>query len=380
MKPNYHNSIVNLSSAIARSFGVHTTYSHLKAKALEDLEEKRNILLLLVDGLGYNYLKKNAPDSQLRKQLTGPIDSVFLPSTASAVTSIMTGVAPQQHGVTGWFVYLREYGIVSRILPYSNTIDYNLLCNDISNVVSIKSAFESISKDYSLVLPEQIIDSVFTKNLAGAAKRIKYSSLAQFFEKIRNTALQTQSRSYIYGYWPGLDATSHMLGSESEEALHQLHEFDTQLTNLIESLMGTNTKIIITSDHGFNDVEQSNVIYTRDHPEFEECLVMPLCGDTRSVYAYVRPSKVTKFERYVRDKFEGACELNLSADLIEDDWFGLYSPHPRLVDRVGDYTLTFEEGHAIINCFPGFEPIVMTGHHGGVSPDEMIVPLCVIDC
>ncbi|TFG32891.1 hypothetical protein EU527_09160 [Candidatus Thorarchaeota archaeon] len=380
MKPDYHNSIVNLISSIAEVFNVQCTYPPLRCKSLYDLEDARHILLLVVDGLGYNHLKNYAPDSLLQKHLTDSITSVFLPSTGSAITSIMTGVAPQQHCVTGWFVYLREYGVVSRILPYSNTIDHNLLGSDISNVVSVKPILTSIGPNYSLVMPEQIADSVFTKNLTHNANRIRYSGLRQFFKKIGRAVVQSKSKSYIYGYWPGLDASAHMHGSSSTEAQQQLKEFDNHLLTLIESLEGSDTKIIVTGDHGFNDVEQTNVIYTHEHPAFEECLILPLCGDTRSVYAYVRSRKIDQFEKYVHTKFENACELRSSADLIEDNWFGLYNAHPRLYDRVGDYTLIFNEGNAIVNCFPGFEPLVMAGHHGGISTNEMLVPLCVFDC
>ncbi|TFG30404.1 hypothetical protein EU527_14525 [Candidatus Thorarchaeota archaeon] len=380
MKPNYRKSLVNLIASIAKSFDIQSTYSPLESKSLDDMEEASNVILLIIDGVGHNYLKTYAPTSLLHRNLKDSMTSVFLPSTGSAITSIMTGLAPQQHGVTGWFVHLREYGVVSRILPYSNTIDYNLIGSEISNVISSNSVFESLGKNYSLILPDQISDSVFTKNLAKNANRSRYSDLGQFFEQIKKAVSNSTSRSYIYGYWPRFDASAHVLGSRSEESQRELKEFDNHLRSLVESLEGTNTKLIVTSDHGFNDVDKSHVIYTHDHPDFEDCLVLPLCGDTRTVYAYVRPSKITQFERYVQTRFGHACELHSSDDLIEDNWFGLYDRHPRLYDRVGDFTLIFREGHAIINCFPGFEPLIMKGHHGGISSNEMLLPLCVFDC
>jgi len=379
MKPNYENSIVNLSSSIAQAFGIQGKYPPLGYGALDDLDDKKNIVLLVVDGLGYNYLKEKVPSSLLGKHVVDSMTSVFLSSTGSAITSIMTGLAPRQHCVTGWFVYLREYGIVSRILPYSNAIDYNLLGSDITNVVDIKSIFEPLGENYSLILPQQIVDSTFTRNLTGNAHRIEYTDTPQFFDQVADVITNSRSRNYIYGYWPRFDAVSHTKGVTSEEAYQQLREFDTQLSEFLDRIDRTDTKVIITGDHGFNDVAKSNTIYTRDHPKFEECLTLPLCGDTRTVYAYVRPAKKDQFERYVSNEFEDACELFLSSDLVADNWFGCYDSHHRLQERVGDYTLIFKEGHAIINCFPGFEPIVMTGHHGGVSADEMLVPLCVFD-
>ena len=378
-KPDYSNSIVNLMSSIGQASGVTSPYFPLDYDSLSTLNEAQNIVLLIVDGIGYNYLREYGQDSLLKKNLKESISSVYLPTTSSAITSIMTGVAPQQHAVTGWFVYLKEYGLVSRILPYSNTVDYNNLGVAISNVVDVQSIFKEINRDHSLVLTQNIVDSVFTKNLAGNANRLPYSEIEHFFSQIRKTISNSQNRNYIYGYWPDFDAVSHILGSRSQDAQDQLHEFDRHLSTFVESVKGTDTTILITGDHGFDDVDPNQVVYTQDHPKLLDYLVMPFCGDTRSVYAYVRPSKVEQFERYVNNELGDACDMFPSSELIEEGWFGLFEPHPRLQERVGDYTLIMREGHAMMNCFPGFEPLKMLGHHGGASEDEMYVPLIVIE-
>jgi len=364
-KPDYTNSIVNLMSSIGQASGVTSHYSQLEFDSLSSLEESKNIVLLILDGLGYNYLREYGKESLLKKNLKESICSVYLPSTGSAITSIMTGVAPQQHAVTGWFVYLKEYGLVSRILPYSTTIDYNNLGVDISHVVDVPSIFQGLNRDHSLVVPENIVDSVFTKNLSGNANRHSYSGLNQFFSQIKNIISSSSKNNYIYGYWPDFDAVSHILGSRSQDAQEQLHAFDKQLTSFVESLEGTNTTVIVTGDHGFDDVIPSQVIYTQDHPKLLDSLI-------------------TEFEKYIQNDLGHACTLHHSTDLVEEGWFGLFEPHPRLMDRIGDYTIMLNEGYAIMNCimncFPGFEPLHMLGHHGGASADEIYVPLCVIDC
>ncbi|MGY5860270.1 MAG: alkaline phosphatase family protein [Candidatus Thorarchaeota archaeon] len=379
-KPDYSNSIVNLMSSIGFASGVISPYSPLDYDSLNTLSETKNIVLLIVDGLGYNYLREYGGDSILKKNLKESISSVYLPSTGSAITSILTGVAPQQHAVTGWFVYLKEIGLMSRILPYSNTVDYNNLGADISHIVDIRSILEGMNRDYSLVLTETIVDSVFTKNLARNANRLSYSDTDQFFSQIRSTIASSTKGSYVYGYWPDFDATSHILGSRSQDAQEQLQIFDSKLSKFVESLEGSDTTIIVTGDHGFDDVGPTQSIYTCDHPQLLEYLVMPLCGDTRSVYAYIRPTKSQQFERYINNEFGELCDIFPSSTLVDEGWFGLSEPHPRLLDRIGDYTLIFKEGNAMLNCFPGQEKLKMLGHHGGASADEMYVPLCVIDC
>ncbi|MBE0525552.1 MAG: alkaline phosphatase family protein, partial [Candidatus Thorarchaeota archaeon] len=235
-KPDYSNSIVNLMSSIGHASGVASPYSPLDYDFLNTLSETQNIVLLIVDGLGYNYLREYGQDSLLKNNLKESISSVYLPTTGSAITSIMTGVAPQQHAVTGWFVYLKEYGLVSRILPYSNTVDYNNLGVDISNVVNVPSIFQEINREYSIVLTQTIVDSVFTKNLTGNANRLQYSGINQFFSQIRNSITNSSEKKYIYGYWPDFDAVSHILSSRSQDAQDKLYEFDGHLATFVESL------------------------------------------------------------------------------------------------------------------------------------------------
>lgn len=376
-KPDYSNNIINLMSSIGEASGVTSPYSPLDS--LEYLKESKNILLMIVDGLGYNYLQKYGRGTTLQKNLKGSITSVFPPSTGSAITSFLSGLPPQQHGVIGWYVHLKEYGLVSRILPYTNAIDGNVIDTPISRVIDVKGIFSDIEREYSMIYDHHIVDSEFTINLAGRARRIGYSDIDTFFSSIKSAISKTKEQSYIYSYWPTLDSVSHFLGSESPEAKEHLMEFDGKLQSFVETLTGSDTTLLITADHGFNDVPLENVVYTRDHPKLMESLILPVCGDTRTGFCYVRPSKVSTFERYIEDDLGRSCNLHKSEDLIQDGWFGLYDAHPMLPDRVGDYTLTFNEGHALLNCFPGFEPPEMRGHHGGVSSDEMNVPLIVID-
>jgi len=376
-RPDYSNNIVNLMSSIGAASGVSSPYSPLDS--LDHLKESKNIVLLIVDGLGYNYLRKYCSDTTLHKNLKSSITSVFPPSTGSAITSFLSGLPPQQHGVIGWYVHLKEYGLVSRILPYTNAVDGNIIDVPISRVIDVKGIFNDIKREYSTIYDHHIVNSVYTRNLSGGARRIGYSDIDTFFDSIRGAISKTKKQSYIYSYWPTLDSISHILGCESPEAKDHIKEFDDKLTSFIETISDSDTTLLITADHGFNDVSLENVIYTRDHPKLMDCLQLPVCGDTRTGFCYVRPSKVADFERYIEDGLSGVCNLQESEDLIRDGWFGLYDAHPMLHDRVGDYTLTFNEGYALLNCFPGLEPPELRGHHGGVSSDEMNVPLIIIE-
>ena len=115
--PNYKNgSIVNLMATLERELGGRPRYAPLKDFNTEIFSEK-NIVLMVIDALGFEFLKKQGRGSFLEKNLKLKITSLFPSTTATGVTAFLTGVPAQQHGLTGWFLYLKELGLVSRILP-----------------------------------------------------------------------------------------------------------------------------------------------------------------------------------------------------------------------------------------------------------------------
>ena len=66
--------------------------------------------------------------------------------------------------------------------------------------------------------------------------------------------------------------------------------------------------------------------------------------------------------------------------LIEDGWFGLGEPSPRLRERVGDYVLLMKGRWVIKDRLPGEPAFRQIGVHGGVSEAELHVPLIVAHC
>ncbi|MFW9977916.1 MAG: alkaline phosphatase family protein [Candidatus Thorarchaeota archaeon] len=376
-KPEYQGgSIVNLMRDIAEASGVSTPYAKLSSTHLANLQDSENIVLMIIDGLGYNYLQKHGSGSILRKSLKDSMTSVFLPSTGSAITTFLTGLAPQQHAITGWYVHLPEYGLVSRYLPFTNMIDGNLIGIPISNTIDVDPLLPRMNRKVFSVMGNRIIDSVYTRYMTGTTQREGYTGSRDFFRSIER-AISTPGRTYTHAYWPELDSIAHLLGVGSAEAIEHLQEFTQMLDTFLEQQ--ENTTFILTGDHGFNDTREGGVIYMHDHPLLQDLLTLPVCGDTRTAFCYVKPSQIAEFERYVEKNLADSCDIYESQKLIDEGWFGLFDVNRRLRGRVGDFTLVCKEGHAIVNSFPGIEPYQLKGHHGGMCEDEMLVPLIVID-
>jgi hypothetical protein len=119
------------------------------------------------------------------------------------------------------------------------------------------------------------------------------------------------------------------------------------------------------------------MIHLEDHKELQECLSLPLCGEGRVVYCYVKVSKAKRFEDYVNSKLSKYCYLIKSEDLIKQNYFGLGEANKKLYDRVGDYTLIMKENYILKDQIEEHRESHI-GHHAGITPDEMFVPLIVI--
>ena len=66
--PNYHhNNIVNLMSSILQGCGSKSPYSVLSSLPPQTLKKYKNIVLLVIDGLGYDQVHSLPKDSFLKK-------------------------------------------------------------------------------------------------------------------------------------------------------------------------------------------------------------------------------------------------------------------------------------------------------------------------
>lgn len=382
-KPNYQNgSIVNLMSSIKRALGGKSKYKPLELFDFSNIS-KKNIVLIIIDGLGYNYLTKYGKDSFLYKNLKGKITSVFPATTASAMTTFSTGLAPQQHALTGWFMYLKEIGAVSVILPFTSRAgDLKLSKGKIKykDIYNEKSFFEDLKTASTSIKHKAYIDSEYSRLVDKGAKKLPFSNLNGFFRQISKALNATNNKKYILAYWAKLDSLCHEKGTDSQEAKKHLNELDKKVKSLAKLLKNKNTVIIISADHGLIDTkEKDRIIELKNHPRFVETLAMPLSGEPRVVYCYVKPQKVKEFENYVKTEFKNACEIYKSDDLVKNNYFGLFEPNEKLKDRIGDYVLIMKENYIMKDLVLGEEQHIYIGNHGGVSEEEMFVPLIVIE-
>ena len=382
--PDYRGgSIVNLMRSIERGLDAKTcaaaqAYPELLALPAQAFSGARNIVLLVLDGLGYDYLNAAGAGSTLQNHLKARLTSVFPSTTATAVTSFLTGVGPQQHALTGWTAWMPELACVAatlRFRPRHGGEPFSKTGIAPRSVYTAEPMFDRLPVKSYVVSAEKIIDSDYNVAHSGVAERRPYKELPAMFSTLAKIVRSDGGRKFVHAYTYDFDAAAHTHGSASPELQATFRQIDAAFARFLVEIAGTDTLVIATADHGFTDSPTAACIELADHPQLAETMLLPLCGERRVVYCYVHPGKEDAFEHYVQTRLDHCARVYRSADLIAQGWFGLGPANPRLAERVGHYTLVMKDDYTIKDWILGEQHHLTLGVHGGVSAAEMYVPL-----
>jgi hypothetical protein len=380
--PSYAGQgIVNLMQSISTACGaVAAPYPQLDALSAATLGSARHIVLLVIDGLGQRTLARQPACANLQRHAVSTMSSVFPSTTASAITTFMSGLAPAQHGLTGWHMHFDEIGQTLAVLPLTARAGTAAQLPQTlpPRLFDYPTLFSQLDRECWALSPQSIAGSPFNAWHARGANSLAYNSLPEMFAKLASLLRDARTPRYIYAYYPDLDSCSHRYGTDSEQARQTLAVFDSCFGEFMSEVRGSDSWLIATADHGFIDSPPERVVSLDAHPQLAALLSRPLCGERRAAYCYVAAENRQAFAAYVGGHLAHCVDLRSSEELIGAGWFGPPPYHRALASRVGDYTLLMKDNWTIKDWLPGEKRYAMLGVHGGVSDDEMRVPLIAV--
>ena len=375
MRPDYAGgSLVNLVASIVAARGGNALHAPLRNLRAEELRGARNVVLLIIDGIGDNYLVRRGAGGALARRRRASLTSVFPSTTASAITTSYTGCTPLEHGLTGWFTYFGEAGCVAAALPFRSRGDMLPLARrgvTPEQIYVAPALFESLPVRSIVVTHKDIVDSEYNSRHCRGAERIAYETLDELVAAIESAVKSGAERKFVYAYWPVYDMISHRFGADSAEAFAAFEAIDAAFERLAARLSGTESVLLATADHGFIDVppEQSLEL----PPALSSLLRFPLCGERRVVYCYVHDA--SGFMQKAKEWLGERGDVLPSRTLVDEGWFGPGTPHPRFAERVGDVALVMRGRYTVKDWTAGESRHLHIGNHGGTSEDEMLIPL-----
>jgi hypothetical protein len=376
--PDYRGGgLLNLIASCADARGGRATHPLLAALVPGELAAARNVVLLLIDGLGYNYLAGRGTGA-LSSHLAGRMTSVFPSTTASAITTTFTGLAPAEHGLTGWYTWFPEAGAIAAALPFKprgagDTLEQRGVAP--GALYRGTPLFDTLGTESWVVSYRPIVDSNYNRHYCGGATRLAYDTLAGFVAQTEAAVKSGSGRKFVYSYYPEFDTSAHRFGVGSPETAAVFAQIDAAFGELLQRLSGTDTALILTADHGFIDCPAENALDLADCAGLADLLERPLTGERRVAFCHVKPDRHGEFVERASAWLEGKADILPGRTALDEGWFGTGDLHPRLADRVGDFVLLMREPYTVKDWLPGEPRHLHIGNHGGMSADEMYIPL-----
>lgn len=402
--PDYNRyCICNVPHAVEYLFGLHTTTPLRDVLNMVGLRPSRHwkIVLVLADAFGYNQCVRYAARHKLLrsfvdKGVIAPLTSVFPSTSSSAITTINTGLTPQEHGLPEWWVYFDELGGVIQTMPFrrwDSRVTDQLLAEGADPRILFRGTtiYERLRaagiRSFTHVDDEFSSSAYFT--LVGAGSQaIPMPKETGFAYGMGRVISDTPAPAFFHLYDYSIDTVSHDHGVGSGEYLSVL---DALLERLSRELVAgvsretaEDTIIMLVADHGQVNVNPGDVVYLDDCPEVMDSLRIgkdgkriPPWGSARDVFIAAEDGKEAYLRGFLTDLLRDRADVYRTGELLAEGLFGRGEAHPRFRSRLGDILVLPRANHLVgYRHRTGWE-FPDLGTHAGASPDEMIVPFAV---
>ncbi|MDR1033714.1 MAG: alkaline phosphatase family protein [Bifidobacteriaceae bacterium] len=371
--------VLSALGALGVDYSTKTELNSIKAKKNFDLPKAKKVLVILVDGLGYNNLSKRiAHAPYLKKQEIRKLNTSFPSTTAAALATFSTGTCPGQTGILGY----------SQLNP---------LKMKLANMLT----WENAERPESLQRITSLFDIAAENNLSTSMlgyKRFRNSGVTKaifkspkFFgqdkpkRRVDDTILALQSDDFVYLYWGEIDKTGHKYGWRSAEWSLALEFFDAELNRLIQNAP-KDTLILLTADHGMIDADMEKRFEVTQIKELQDGVKIT-GGEARAMHLYLDMSsnlaEQSDLQAIVKSKWQKVlaeyADVYTKDEAIEEGFFG--KVNDRIRSRIGDVIVQMKDYATVTDSRTQTRSSMqLVGYHGSITPAELEIPLVVVKC
>ncbi|WP_309102743.1 alkaline phosphatase family protein [Microbacterium sp.] len=335
------------------------------------LPSAQSVVLVLVDGLGAIGLRAHAGHA---RTLTGSMAkkdvaaSVFPTTTAAALTSILTGSWPGEHGLVGY-----------RVLDPARDVLVNQLTGwgseglDPETWQAMPTIFEkagAAGRESFAVGVAAYEDSGFTRATLRGAAFVAAKSPGERVEAAYELAAGHPG-SLVYCYLPEVDKAGHKHGIASGEWVAALESIDAALSVPVPPRVG----VLVTSDHGMVDVPvHRQVVLDEKGGRLDG--VRHIGGEPRMLHVYLdEGTDAAAITARWRSDLEGVADVLARDEAIAAGLFGTVVT-ASASSRIGDLLVASRGVWAVYDGTAADQRgRGMIGQHGGMTAEEQRVPL-----
>lgn len=376
--PNYEHCILGTMSSILKYYNVDT--KHKSSEKLDEIlnqKKYKNVIFLILDGLGEHILNPISPEGYLKKNQIDLVTSVYPSTTTAALTSYYSGKTPYETGWIAWSQYFKEYGraldMFSRNESYLREPLKKPLMDVYETVINYESIFEQIEKASPEVKAFEIEPDYADRR---ALRRMNANNVDELIMNIEDLC-KLPDRKFILAYSDNPDGLLHKYGTTSEEVKNFVIETENKIEKMCEKF-DEDTILIVSADHGHKDIEKSYTLL--DYPEIQECLIMPASLESRVLTFWVKENMRETFVERFNKVFENEFWLMTKEEFLDKYHFlGYGDKHYKIDDFIGNYMALSVAGSMIrLETFLAEGKPVKKSTHCGLSKEEMEVPVIVV--
>ncbi|HUG55835.1 MAG TPA: alkaline phosphatase family protein [Candidatus Limnocylindrales bacterium] len=369
--------------------------------ALADLdpalrEGVRAVVVILADGLGAAQLSRLVAGGDmpflatiLERARRGDaaqllqITSVFPSTTAAAITTMNTGRTPQEHGNLAYFCWLEEFGQVAQMLRWGPATArrgsfFDDRRNDPARHVRVASIHRRLREHAAvsyLIEPEHFRREAMTRMHASEAEFVGYVLPTTMGVRLRELleAMPWRDRPvYAYAYWAGIDTAGHLYGPRGAEHGLEASAFDRVVAHALADRPAGDVLVIVTADHGHALVDPDRLIDLEGDQELRSLLRAPVAGEPR--LAFLHSDHPDRVREHLERRWTGAFSFLDRDEAIDAGLFGV-GDATLARRRVGDVCAMLTDDRAATVVRVGGHDFYHRGAHGGMTHDEMRVPV-----
>lgn len=334
------------------------------------LPPARSAVLVVIDGLGAHQLRAHAGHARRLTSFGGRKDvarTVFPSTTAAALSSILTGSDPGEHGLVGYRILDPDRG---RLVNQLNGYERDGL--DPATWQRRPTVFERAAAEgrrtFAVGLGEYANSGLTGAILRGA----EYIAADDVRVRVRLAyeLAVGEPGALVYCYLPEVDKAGHRHGVGSDAWLAALEDVDAAFGAPLPPEIGA----IVTADHGMVDVPRHRHVLLQDgDPRLEG--VAHLGGEPRLLHVYLEAGADPAAAAAVWTAVSGrTADVATRDEAIHAGLFGAVSDDVR--PRIGDLLVAARGSWAFYDDrLEDKRPQDMIGQHGSVTPEEVVVPL-----
>ncbi len=325
------------------------------------VRDARAAVVLVVDGLGWDQLQDHRDlMPTLAAMDGGAIHTVAPTTTATALSSIATGLTPGEHGIIGYRIVLG--GEVVNMLRWSAD-DHSVRRSH--PPIEVQPFTPFLGRAVPVVSPAELQSSAFTEAHLRGAKPVGWRAPSSIAVEAR--AQLDAGEQVVYCYYGGIDKIAHERGfGPYYEA--ELRFADALVADVLASLPA-GAVLVVTADHG--------QVHVGDHiVEPSASLLGPVTlqsGEGRFRWLHVPASEVDRLAAAANEEFGHLAWVVTREQMLDEQWFGP-TVAPPVRSRLGDVALVAREPVSFHDPADS-GPFELVCRHGSLTSAEVNVPL-----